>query len=114
MHQLMAQTVEDAVNEIQAIQQHARNTGDVTRQRWPLIILRTPKGWTGPKEVDGKKTEDSWRSHQVPFSDMATNKKHLKLLEDWLKSYKPQELFDEQGHLHAQLAALAPKGDRRM
>ncbi len=114
MHQLMAQTVEDAVNEIQAIQQHARNTGDVTRPRWPLIILRTPKGWTGPKEVDGKKTEGSWRSHQVPFSDMATNKKHLKLLEDWLKSYKPQELFDEQGHLYSQLAALAPKGDRRM
>ncbi len=114
LHQLMAQTVEDAVNEIQAIQQHARNTGDVTRPRWPLIILRTPKGWTGPREVDGKKTEDSWRSHQVPFSDMATNKKHLKLLEDWLKSYKPQELFDVQGHLHSRLAALAPKGDRRM
>ena len=114
LHQLMAQTVEDAVNEIQAIQQHARNTGDVTRPRWPLIILRTPKGWTGPREVDGKKTEDSWRSHQVPFSDMATNKKHLKLLEDWLKSYKPQELFDVEGHLHSRLAALAPKGDRRM
>ncbi len=114
MHQLMAQTIEDAINEIQAIQQHARNTGDVTRPRWPLIILRTPKGWTGPKEVDGKKTEDSWRSHQVPFSDMATNKKHLKLLEDWLKSYKPQELFDEQGQLHSRLAALAPKGERRM
>ncbi len=114
MHQLMAQTVEDAVNEIQAIQQHARNTGDVTRPRWPLIILRTPKGWTGPKEVDGKKTEDSWRSHQVPFSDMATNKKHLMLLEDWLKSYQPQELFDEQGHLRPQLAALAPQGIKRM
>ncbi len=114
MHQLMAQTIEDAVNEIQAIQQHARNTGDVTRPRWPLIILRTPKGWTGPKEVDEKKTEDSWRSHQVPFSDMVTNKKHLKLLENWLKSYKPQELFDKQGHLHSRLAALAPKGMRRM
>ncbi len=114
MHQLMAQTVENAVNEIQTIQQHARNTGDVTRPRWPLIILRTPKGWTGPKEVDGKKTEDSWRSHQVPFSDMATNKKHLKLLENWLKSYQPQELFDEQGHFQPRLAALAPKGDRRM
>ena len=114
MHQLMAQTMENAVNEIQAIQQHARNTGDLTRPRWPLIILRTPKGWTGPKEVDGQKAEDSWRSHQVPFSDMATNKKHLKLLEDWLKSYQPQELFDEQGQLHSQLAALAPKGDRRM
>ncbi len=114
MHQLMAQTVEDAINEIRAIQQHARNTGDVTRPRWPLIILRTPKGWTGPKEVDGKKTEDSWRSHQVPFSDMATNKKHLKLLEDWLKSYRPDELFDEQGQFDPRLAALAPKGNRRM
>ncbi len=114
MHQLMAQTVENAVNEIQAIQQHARNTGDVTRPRWPLIILRTPKGWTGPKEVDGKKTEDSWRSHQVPFSDMASNKKHLKLLEDWLRSYHPEELFDEPGHLRPRLAALAPKGNRRM
>ncbi len=114
MHQLMAQTVEDAVNEIQAIQQHARSTGDVTRPRWPLIILRTPKGWTGPKEVDGKKTEDSWRSHQVPFSDMATNKKHLKLLENWLKSYHPDELFDEQGQLRPHLAELAPKGNRRM
>ena len=114
MHQLMAQAVEDAVNQIQAIQQHARNTGDVTRPRWPLIILRTPKGWTGPKEVDGKKAEDSWRSHQVPFSDMATNKKHLKLLEDWLKSYRPEELFDEQGRLRPQLAALAPQGNKRM
>jgi len=114
MHQLMAQTVENAVNEIQVIQQHARNTGDVTRPRWPLIILRTPKGWTGPKEVDGKKTEDSWRSHQVPFSDMASNKKHLKLLEDWLRSYHPEELFDEPGHLRPRLAALAPKGNRRM
>ncbi|GJL61730.1 MAG: putative phosphoketolase [Nitrospirales bacterium] len=114
MHQLMAQTVEDVVNEIQAIQQHARSTGDVTRPRWPLIILRTPKGWTGPKEVDGKKTEDSWRSHQVPFSDMATNKKHLKLLENWLKSYHPDELFDEQGQLRPHLAELAPKGNRRM
>jgi len=114
MHRLMAQAVEDAVNEIQAIQQHARNTGEVTRPRWPLIILRTPKGWTGPKDVDGKKTEGSWRSHQVPFSDMATNKKHLKLLEDWLKSYRPQELFDEQGQLIPRLAALAPQGIKRM
>ena len=114
MHQLMAQAMENAVNEIQAIQQHARNTGDLTRPRWPLIILRTPKGWTGPKEVDGQKAEDSWRSHQVPFSDMVSSKKHLKLLEDWLKSYQPQELFDEQGHFHSRLAALAPKGIRRM
>ncbi len=114
MHRLMAQTLEDVVNEIQAIQQQARNVGDVTRPRWPMIILRTPKGWTGPQEVDGKKTEDSWRSHQVPFSDMATNKKHLKLLEDWLKSYHPEELFDKEGQLLPRLAALAPKGIRRM
>ena len=114
MHRLMAQTLDDVISEIQSIQQHARNTGDVVRPRWPMIILRSPKGWTGPKEVDGKKTEDSWRSHQVPFSDMATNKKHLKLLEDWLKSYQPQELFDEQGQFHPRLAALAPKGIRRM
>ncbi len=114
MHRLMAKTVETAVNEIHAIQQHARSTGDVTRPRWPMIILRTPKGWTGPQEVDGKKTEDSWRSHQVPFSDMANNKKHLKLLEEWLKSYRPEELFDEQGQLLPRLAALAPKGNRRM
>ena len=114
MHLLMAQTLEDVVNDIQAIQQRARNAGDVIRPRWPMIILRTPKGWTGPQEVDGKKTEDSWRSHQVPFSDMATNKKHLKLLEDWLKSYHPEELFDKEGQLLPRLAALAPKGIRRM
>ncbi len=114
MHLLMAQTLEDVVNDIQAIQQQARNAGDATRPRWPMIILRTPKGWTGPQEVDGKKTEDSWRSHQVPFSDMATNKKHLKLLEDWLKSYHPEELFDKEGQLLPRLAALAPKGIRRM
>ena len=114
MHQLMAQTIEDAINEIQAIQQHARNIGDVTRPRWPLIILRTPKGWTGPKEVDGKKTEGSWRSHQVPFSDTTSNKKHRKLLENWLKSYRPEELFDKKGRLHPRLANLAPQGTRRM
>ncbi len=114
MHRLMAKTLDDVIGEIQSIQHHARNTGDVTRPRWPMIILRSPKGWTGPEEVDGKKTEDSWRSHQVPFSDMATNKKHLKLLEGWLKSYQPEELFDEQGQLYSRLAALAPKGIRRM
>ena len=110
----MAKTLDDVISQIQAIQHHARNTGDVTRPRWPMIILRSPKGWTGPKEVDGKKTEDSWRSHQVPFSDMETNKKHLMLLEDWLKSYRPEELFDVQGQLIPRLAALAPKGIRRM
>jgi xylulose-5-phosphate/fructose-6-phosphate phosphoketolase len=114
MHRLMAKTLDDVISEIQSIQQHARSTGDVPRPRWPMIILRSPKGWTGPKEVDGKKTEGSWRSHQVPFSDMATNTKHLKLLEDWLKSYQPEELFDAQGQLHPRLSALAPKGIRRM
>ncbi len=114
MHERMAKTLEEIIVEIQAVQQHARSTGDVTRPRWPLIILRTPKGWTGPKKVNGKKTEDSWRSHQVPFSDIVTNKKHLKLLEDWLKSYRPEELFDEQGGLRPRLTALPPKGLKRM
>jgi len=79
-----------------------------------MIILRTPKGWTGPKEVDGKKTEGYWRSHQVPFSDIAGKPEHLQLLEDWLKSYKPEELFDTNGQLIPELAELAPKGQRRM
>ena len=79
-----------------------------------MIVLKTPKGWTGPKEVDGKKTEDYWRSHQVPLSELAENPKHLGMLEEWLKSYKPEELFDEQGALMPELKELAPKGLRRM
>jgi len=114
MHQKMAQTLDMVIAEIKTIQRQARENGDMTRPRWPIIILRSPKGWTGPKEVDGKKTEDYWRSHQVPFSDTQTNIKHVKLLEEWMRSYKPEELFDENGTLKAELAELAPQGDKRM
>ena len=113
MHQLMAAAVDTAIAEISAIQQAARNGLEVIRPRWPMIILRSPKGWTGPKEVDGKKSEGYWRSHQVPFSDME-KPEHLLLLEDWMQSYRPSELFDEQGRLNPELAALAPAGERRM
>jgi xylulose-5-phosphate/fructose-6-phosphate phosphoketolase len=114
MHPLMAKTLDTVIAEIQAIQNEARTGGVAKRPRWPMIILRTPKGWTGPKEVDGLKTEDSWRSHQVPITDMATHPDHVKLLETWMKSYKPEELFEEKGKLIAELAELAPKGNRRM
>lgn len=114
VHQLMASTLETIIGEIKRIQDDARAHEIITGHRWPMLILRTPKGWTGPKEVDGLKTEGSWRSHQVPFSDTATRPDHIKLLEDWMRSYKPEELFDENGKLMPQIAALAPKGDRRM
>ena len=114
MHQVMADTMDRVMKEIQAIQHRAREQGETTRPCWPMIILRSPKGWTGPKEVDGKKTEDSWRSHQVPFAEMATKKDHIHLLEKWMKSYKPEELFDETGKLLPELAELAPQGERRM
>lgn len=114
MHQAMAHTMDLAISEIKLIQQDARTNGFTHRPMWPMIILRSPKGWTGPKTVDGKKTEDYWRSHQVPFSDLATNADHIRLLEDWMKSYQPEELFDEAGTLRPEIAALAPKGDRRM
>ncbi len=114
MHQKMAATLETVIAEIQAIQHEARSTGVVKRPLWPAIVLRSPKGWTGPKEVDGKKTEGFWRSHQVPLSGMHDNPAHLKVLEDWLKSYKPEELFDENGKLIPELKELAPKGIRRM
>jgi xylulose-5-phosphate/fructose-6-phosphate phosphoketolase len=114
VHQVMAATMDTVIAEIKAIQHDARTNGFQGLPRWPMIIMRTPKGWTGPKEVDGKKTEDFWRSHQVPFSDMATKPEHIKLLEDWMKSYKPEELFDENGKFIDELAELAPKGDRRM
>jgi len=112
MHQLMAVTLEYCVNEIKAIQANARENNDLTRPIWPLIILRSPKGWTGPKEVNGLKTEGFWRSHQVPFSDITPD--NLRLLESWLKSYHAEELFDEKGTLLPQLQALAPQGLRRM
>ncbi|MGE0474407.1 MAG: phosphoketolase [Nitrospirales bacterium] len=114
MHQAMADTLDEVMKEIHAIQHRARDKGETIRPCWPMIVLRSPKGWTGPKDVDGKKTEDSWRSHQVPFSEMATKKDHIRLLEKWMKSYKPEELFDETGQLIPELAELAPKGERRM
>jgi xylulose-5-phosphate/fructose-6-phosphate phosphoketolase len=114
MHPLMAQTLDTVIAEIKAIQHEARTNGVAKRPRWPMIILRTPKGWTGPKEVDGQKTENYWRSHQVPLSEMATKPNHLGLLEKWMKSYKPEELFDEDGKLLPELAELAPRGKRRM
>jgi len=114
IHQQMAATLDTIVAEIQNIQREARVHGFQERPRWPMIILRTPKGWTGPKDVDGKKTEDFWRSHQVPFGAIAKQPEHLKLLEDWMKSYKPEELFDANGQLVPELAQLAPTGLRRM
>ena len=114
MHQLMAATLDKAINEIRAIQKTARDKHNLNRPHWPMIILRAPKGWTGPKKVDGKKTEGSWRSHQVPLSEMFSNPKHIKLLEIWMKSYRSEELFDSNGKLKAELAELAPKGSQRM
>jgi phosphoketolase len=114
MHQLMAATLDTVIAEIQTIQHEARTSAVAKRPRWPMIILRTPKGWTCPKEVDGLKLEGYWRSHQVPITDMATKPGHLKLLEEWMKSYKPEQLFDEHGKLLPQLTELAPQGTRRM
>jgi xylulose-5-phosphate/fructose-6-phosphate phosphoketolase len=113
MHQLMASTLETVVAEIKNIQTGARKKSDVRRPRWPMIVLRTPKGWTGPKEVDGKKVEGTWRAHQVPMGGMESPE-HLKILESWMKSYRPEELFDANGRLVPELADLAPKGTRRM
>jgi xylulose-5-phosphate/fructose-6-phosphate phosphoketolase len=114
MHRKMAETLDRVIDEIQSIQKEARGGGILRRPRWPMIILRTPKGWTGPKIVDGKKTEGFWRSHQVPVAEMETKPEHVKLLEDWMKSYKPEELFDEGGKLLPELVDLAPRGNRRM
>ena len=114
MHQKMATTLDTIIAEIKQIQHQARSTGISPRPQWPMIILKTPKGWTGPKEVDGKKTEGSWRSHQVPLSEMADKPEHVKLLEDWMKSYRPEELFDENGTLMPELIELVPQGERRM
>jgi len=113
VHQQLAATLDQVIAEIKQIQNDARTNGFTKRPRWPMIILKTPKGWTGPKEVDGQKTEDYWRSHQVPMGDMA-HAGHVKILEDWLKSYKPAELFDASGKLVPALADLPPKGRRRM
>jgi xylulose-5-phosphate/fructose-6-phosphate phosphoketolase len=114
MHQKMAAVLEDCVLEIRRIQHEARTSGKATRAHWPMIVLRSPKGWTGPKEVDGHKVEGFWRAHQVPLAGVLENPTHLKQLEEWLRSYRPQELFDEKGRLIPELKALAPKGTRRM
>jgi xylulose-5-phosphate/fructose-6-phosphate phosphoketolase len=114
MHQRMAAVLEEMHHRIRAIQKQARSEKNVERPRWPLLILRTPKGWTGPKEVDGKPVEGTWRAHQVPVADVSSNPEHLKILENWLKSYKPDKLFDKDGRFRPDLAALAPTGDRRM
>ena len=114
MHRQMAAALGAAIEQIRAIRHEARRSGRAERPRWPMIVLRTPKGWTGPKEVDGKKTEGTWRSHQVPFAEMGTKKEHVALLEQWMKSYKPNELFDEDGKPRPELTQLAPTGMRRM
>ena len=114
MHQQMAGTLDWAIREIKRIQQHARTTGDTTRPRWPMIVFRSPKGWTGPKEVDGNPVEDCFRAHQVPISMGPDTEKHLPILEQWLRSYHPEELFDEEGRPVDLLRSFAPKGDRRM
>ncbi|HEY9098040.1 MAG TPA: phosphoketolase family protein [Thiobacillus sp.] len=113
MHQLMAATVDRAMADIRDIQRKARDGSGTGRPLWPMIILRSPKGWTGPKEVDGKLTEGYWRSHQVPFSDMS-KPEHVQLLEHWMRSYQPDTLFDADGRLKPELADLAPRGERRM
>jgi len=114
VHQKMAAALDAAVEEIRSIQASAKDARSVVRPQWPMIVLRTPKGWTCPKEIDGKQVEGSWRSHQVPMGAMQENPAHLALLEKWMKSYRPQELFDAKGRLVPELQALAPEGERRM
>jgi len=114
MHQAMAATLEHCVLEIRRIQEEARRTGKAVRPRWPMIVLRSPKGWTAPREVDGHYLEGFWRAHQIPLGDIATNPSHLKVLETWMRSYKPETLFDNEGRLMPEFKALAPKGPRRM
>ncbi len=114
MHQQMAATLEDCVLDIRRIQEEARTSGKAVRARWPMLVLRSPKGWTGPREVDGRKVEGFWRSHQVPLSGLHDNPAHMKQLAEWLRSYRPEELFDTTGRLIPELRALAPKGARRM
>ncbi len=114
MHALMAQTMDQVMDEIQRILRHAREHNDPTRPHWPMIVLKTPKGWTGPHVVDGKPVEGTWRSHQVPMGAMHENPEHVKLLEQWMRSYRPDELFDESGRLREEWAQCAPSGQRRM
>jgi xylulose-5-phosphate/fructose-6-phosphate phosphoketolase len=114
MHELMAATLERCVLEIRRIQSEARRTGRAERARWPMVVLRSPKGWTAPEKIDGKTMEGSWRSHQVPIPDVRSNPQHLRALEQWLRNYRPEELFDANGRLVEGLRQLAPKGRRRM
>ncbi|MBV9203813.1 MAG: phosphoketolase family protein [Actinobacteria bacterium] len=114
VHQQLAATMDTVIGEIGAIQRRAREDGDLSRPAWPAIVLRTPKGWTGPKIVDGHQVEGTWRAHQVPMAEVRTNPEHLALLESWMRSYRPQELFDPAGTLLPELAQLAPRDYRRM
>jgi xylulose-5-phosphate/fructose-6-phosphate phosphoketolase len=114
MHQLMAATLDSVLDEIAAIQRRARTEGTTARPRWPMIVLRTPKGWTGPKEVDGQPMEGTWRSHQVPLAGVRTNPEHLAQLEQWLRSYRPEDLFEPTGAVREGIVALAPEGELRM
>src|SRR6266545_887336 len=114
VHQQMAAALDWALDEIGRIQQLARSDHQARRPAWPMIVLRTPKGWTGPKTVDGKQVEGTWRAHQVPIDGFKERPEHVRVLEDWLRSYRPDELFDKQGRLIPELAELAPKGNRRM
>ena len=114
LHQQMAATLDEVVGEIRAVQRRAREHGDRTLPRWPMIVLRTTKGWTGPEQVDGIQVEGTFRSHQVPLAGLAERPEHLAALEAWMRSYRPEELFDEAGGLRSDLAALAPVGERRM
>ncbi len=114
LHQVMAATLDRCLDEIAGVQRQARSSGVARRPRWPMIVLRTPKGWTGPKEVDGHRIEGFWRAHQIPITNVAENPAHLRALEAWLRSYKPQELFENGGRLVPELAELPPKGTRRL
>jgi xylulose-5-phosphate/fructose-6-phosphate phosphoketolase len=110
MHQRLAAALDRVADEIERIQRQARRGQAPERPRWPMIVLCTPKGWTGPKEVDGLPMEGTWRAHQVPLTDVATNPEHLRALESWMRSYRPEELFDEAGVLTGELAQLPPSG----
>ena len=115
VHPRFAAALDDALDDIAAIQSAARGSGNGHgRPAWPMLVLRSPKGWTGPRELDGLPVENSWRSHQVPIADPRDNEDHLQALEDWMRSYRPEELFDERGTLRPDLAALSPSGTRRM
>jgi xylulose-5-phosphate/fructose-6-phosphate phosphoketolase len=114
VHRQMAATLDTVLDDIDGIQRAARVDGDRSRPRWPMIVMRTPKGWTGPHEVDGNLVEGTWRSHQVPLAGLADNPEHLRLLEEWMRSYRPEELFDDDGRLRPEVARLSPAGDRRM